>query len=154
MNNIKIFLGHAIADASPQFLRSMRGLIRRLQSIDGVEISSSFWAGDDSLNPGLNVFDMVTAAVNSADLAVFIVDIVSPQLMVELVERCKNNENMICFIQEELVILQIIPDCISSHRGEFGAEHIRPPIRYRNFGEIVFFVSEWVEDKRKQEMAL
>ena len=156
MKTTKIYLAHALTDASELFRLRMFALRAALNRIENVKVLEFNWKPGLGPDPKVNTYTHDMKQVRAADLMVAVVDYFSSGVGMEIKERCHIKAPLLCFTRPDMKIPQIVRDCIAYHRSLLPPEQDTLPdfIPYGGDDEIVFAVADWIKTHPPKELDL
>jgi hypothetical protein len=141
----KLYLAHALTNASAPFAARMVTFRRTISKIPGVELLDFNWTPGKGPDPKIETYPHDMRAVMLADLSVFVLDENAFGVGMEIQERCRLGKPLLCFYPRSMRLTSIIPSCIRYHRTLHGPHvDLADPVQYFLDIEMVDRVREWV----------
>ena len=156
MNNVRIYLGHALTGAPKEFVSRMLLLRNSIKQLPDVEVLEFNWIPGLGPDPKVDTYELDSRNVRRAHLAVGILDYPSIGLGFELQIRIQEKLPLFCFVPQGQEVTHLLSCAIIGVRKkilEYGeltqwAGGFPDPMEYANDEEIVGTIHEWVVNYR------
>jgi nucleoside 2-deoxyribosyltransferase len=138
---MKIYLAHALSNASKDFHQRMITLRQRLNSIPDVSVLQFAWIDGVGPREGINVYEHDMKCVNEADIMVAVLDHFSFGVGMEIQRRCQLHKPLRCFAFDGMKVPKIIIDCMGFYKKEDPKSDFVPVVFYKSDDDLFKTIS-------------